>query len=261
MIFDPVQGRNEVSNLQSQYLEREGFAFLKANSLPISNDILQYSYELAREWDHMRVDQYLKEGAAFRERRYGSFAFHSNQNQLHLLPHKPYFQSKTANSYAGGIERELAPLTDEFVANPLLRELIFYDYESFPTTADQDDDWWLIACHLFRIIGKPTERGEPTPEGVHRDEIDFGAMHLMRRQNVLGGYSRIHFEDKTIKSEVVMREHLDTLYWDDRKILHSVTPITPENISEQAIRDILILGFTKKSDIANEIEETIHENP
>ena len=199
-------------------------------------------------------------GATFRERRYGRFAFHPNKNKLRLLPHKTYFQSKTANSYAGGIERELAPLTDEFINNPLLHELISFDYKCFPIALDKGNDWWSIAYHLFRIIGKYEESGEPTPEGVHWDEIDFGAMHLIRRQNVLGGYSRIHFEDKKTKAQVLMKEHLDTLLWDDQKILHSVTPIIPENKNEQAIRDILIFGFTKKLMLLMKLKRPDHEN-
>lgn len=78
----------------------------------------------------------------------------------------------------------------------------------------------------------------------------------MRRQNVVGGCSRIHFANKEIKAEVVLRNHLDTLLWDDYQVLHSVTPIVPKKRGEKAIRDILILGFTQQSTVAQEIDKS-----
>ena len=230
-------------------LKEAGFAFLENASLSVAQQTnALHSNALAEQWNDLEPDYYLRGNATFRKRRYGRFAFQPGLRSIKLLPHKPYYQSRAANCYAGGVERVLAPLTPEFLNNPFLQALIEYDYSIFPTTPLQDRGWWVIACHQFRIVGTADADGKPTPEGVHRDEIDFGAMHLMGRENVSGGHSRIHFNDRRIKAEVVMRNHLDTLFWNDRMILHSATPIKPVNPAADAVRDILVLGFTQQSE-------------
>ncbi|AXS39944.1 2OG-Fe dioxygenase family protein [Breoghania sp. L-A4] len=185
-------------------LRSAGFAFHAGDELPIPGELASRSDALALEWDNLEPDNYLRDGATFRERRYGRYAFQPSTERIVLLAHKPYLQSKATNSYAGGIERVVAPVTASINSNPVLSLLIKHDFKCFPAHAFPPDDWWLVACHMFRIIGRSNELGEPTPEGVHRDDIDFGAMHLMKRENALGGLSRIHNEDRSIKAELCL---------------------------------------------------------
>lgn len=230
-------------------LKAQGFSYTSAKDFQIANTSSADLSDLSHEWNRLEGDKYLHSGARFRERRFGRFAFLLVTRELIQLEHIPYFQASTTNTYAGGIQREVAPLTKEFVNNPLLTNLISIDFDCFPTEEFDPKEWWYVACHLFRIIGRADEDGEPTPEGVHRDDIHYGAMHLMGRVNTEGGLSRIHNKDQSIKAELCLKEQMDTLFWPDRDILHSVTPIKPRNDEEEAVRDILILGYTHTPDI------------
>ena len=50
---------------------------------------------------------------------------------------------------------------------------------------------WHIEVHQFRIEARPGEPGQPTPEGMHRDGVDFVLVLLVRRQNVRSGVTSI----------------------------------------------------------------------
>ncbi|MFC0268026.1 2OG-Fe dioxygenase family protein [Kushneria aurantia] len=241
-----------MQTVAQNHLRKDGCAFFEGSALPIPDELAPHAEKFVAEWDSMEVDKYLKDGATFRERRYGRYAFQPSTERIVLLKQKPYFQAAKTNAYAGGVQRVVAPVTDSITSNPVLSTLIKHDFKCFPASDYPEDDWWLVACHMFRIIGRKSELGEPTPEGVHRDDIDFGAIHLIKRQNTVGGLSRIHENDRSVKAEHCLEGLFDTLYWADRQVLHSVTPIAPANGDKPAIRDILVLGYTHTPKILKE---------
>lgn len=226
-------------------LREQGYCLVRGAELEIDHSVRASESEFVSEWANLEPDKYLRNGARFRERRYGRYYYLPRTRAIRLLAHRPYFQSETANSYAGGIQREVAPLTASSVKNPLMNALIEFNFAQFPVAADDArmDQPWEVACHQFRIIATPDEVGEPTPEGIHRDEIDYGAIHLVSRSNVTGGSSRVYDNDSKPIAEFVLESRWDTLFWADEQVLHSVTPITPDNRGARAVRDILILGY------------------
>jgi hypothetical protein len=231
-------------------LRTQGYSLVRSADLPLDPAVREHEAALAAEWNSLELDNYLQ-GARFRERRYGRYCYIPAEHNIRLLSHQPYFQSKTANSYAGGIHRVVAPLTASSVRNPLLNALIEFDYAQFPVAEELGREAWQVACHQFRIIARPDEPGEPTPEGIHRDEIDFGAIHLLSRSNVEGGYSRIYDNAEHQVAEFCLESPLDTLFWADHDVLHSVTPITAADPGRLAVRDILILGYKRVPELRN----------
>jgi hypothetical protein len=232
-----------VVNIEEQ-LRTHGYALVRSADLRLNPEVRQHEAALAAEWNALELDNYVR-GRRFRERRWGRYCYIPAERSIRLLAHRPYFQSTTANSYAGGIDRVVAPLTETSLRNPLLNALIEFDYAQFPVAEDLARDAWQVACHQFRIIARPDEPGEPTPEGVHRDEIDFGALHLLSRSNAQGGYSKIYDNDRREIAEFCLESRMDTMFWADHDVLHAATPITQIDPSEPAIRDILILGYKR----------------
>ena len=228
-------------------LRSKGYALVSADRLELAPELRGYEAALAREWEDLETDKYLKDGARFRERRYDRFHFVPRSGEVRLQPHRPYFQSDNANQYAGGIQRDVAPLTGTTLANALMRELIPYNFARFPVAEELGDelldDPWDVQCHQFRIIGSATGLGEPTPEGPHRDEVDYGAIHLMSRTNVSGGASQVYSPEKELLTEFSLTERMDTMYWADRKVLHAVRPIVAADAGRTAVRDVLIFGY------------------
>ncbi|WP_406065838.1 2OG-Fe dioxygenase family protein [Streptomyces sp. NBC_01077] len=225
-------------------LSHRGYALVRGADLDVDASARAAAAALADEWNRLEPDRYLKNGATFRERRYARFRYLPRTRSIQLLAHRPYFQSTEANRYAGGIRREVAPLTRASLGNDLFNELIRFDFSQFPVDEAGLDHPWEVACHQFRTRATPREAGEPTPEGIHRDEIDFGAIHLMDRVNTRGGDSRVHSESGELLAEFRLEDPLDTMFWADRDVLHSVTPTAPVDPARNATRDILILGYT-----------------
>ncbi|MEU6169609.1 2OG-Fe dioxygenase family protein [Streptomyces tanashiensis] len=232
------------SNPTTGALRHRGYALVRGADLAVDPAARAARPALADEWNRLEPDRYLKDGATFRERRYARFRYLPRTRAVQLLTHRAYFQSTEANRYAGGIHREVAPVTRTSVANPLLGELIRFDFSRFPVDEEALDHPWEVACHQFRTRATAREAGEPTPEGIHRDEIDFGAIHLMDRVNTRGGDSRVHSETGDVIAEFRLEDPLDTMFWSDRDVLHSVSPTAPVDPGRPATRDILILGFT-----------------
>ncbi|GAA3458637.1 2OG-Fe dioxygenase family protein [Saccharothrix longispora] len=224
-------------------LRTRGYARVPAAELTIDPELRRFEADLAKEWENLEVDQYLKNGARFRERRYDRFRYVPATDSVRLRPHRPYFQSAEVNDYGGGIERSVPPLTASTVQNPLLQALIRWNFEHFPVEPEQLHQPWDVQCHQFRIIGRAEELGEPTPEGPHRDEVHFGAIHLMSRTNASGGFSQVYTKDQELVAEFQLQNTMDTMFWADEMILHAVTPITVVDDSTPAVRDVLIMGY------------------
>ena len=85
---------------------------------------------------------------------------------------------------------------------------------------------WYIEAHQFRI-DTAEGIGRPTPEGAHRDGVDYVAVILVDRGNVRGGETRV-FEAQGIAGvRFTMLEPWTTLLLDDARVIHETTPIQP----------------------------------
>ncbi|MCV3215379.1 2OG-Fe dioxygenase family protein [Plectonema radiosum NIES-515] len=237
--------KGQQPNQVKDALRKQGFCMVKGDELGLDPSVRTHEAEFASEWSNLGSDDYLKNSAKFRKRRYGRFCYIPSERSIRQLAHQPYYQSSSANYYAGGIHRVVAPLTDTSVKNPLLAELIRFDFDRFPVNAEVFHDTWEVACHQFQIISRPGELGEPTPEGIHRDEIDFGAIHLLSRSNVNGGQTQIYDLERTLVTDFLLESPMDSMFWNDRQILHAVKSFTPFDPKQLAIRDILALGYKR----------------
>jgi hypothetical protein len=105
-------------------------------------------------------------------------------------------------------------------------------------------DQWFIEAHQFRI-DTTNGIGRPTPEGAHRDGVDFVAVILAGRRDVRGGET--HVFDATGPSGVrfTMQEPWSMLLMDDARVIHETTPIQPDS-AEQGVRDTLVLTYRSK---------------
>ena len=219
------------------------YAWIPASRFSIAPGLSGEQRRLWNEWDHLQPDRYLKSGATFRTRRMGYFELTPATGRLRSLSQALYYQSPDVNGYAGGIDRRFAPLKDSTIANPFLRELIRFDFSRFPVAGWKAVRTWTIDVHLFRIIGQPDEAGEPTPEGVHHDGDEFNAVHLVQRQNVVGGISGVYDNDRCLLESLTLQESMDSLILWDPHVMHGVSPIRPKASGQPAIRDVLVIGY------------------
>ena len=101
-----------------------------------------------------------------------------------------HWQPVDYNALHGGIERWFEPVTPEVSTDTTWRTFILRVGELCASTLSAPPDRWYIEAHQFRI-DTAEGIGRPTPEGAHRDGVDFVAVVLVNRRGVKGGESRV----------------------------------------------------------------------
>ena len=191
---------------------------------------------LSPDWDHMPPDNYLKDGGRYRRRRHSSFVFENNA--LHQVPHRAHWQSLDYNALHGGMERWFEPMHEATVNAPAWTQLL----TAFAHTAAQvrgtHNTKWCIEAHQFRI-DTTDGIGRPTPEGAHRDGVDFVAVFMVNRTHIKGGETRVFEANGPQGERFTLSEPWSLMLLDDTRVIHESTPIQP--LAEGGHRDTLVL--------------------
>ncbi|MGV3570209.1 MAG: 2OG-Fe dioxygenase family protein [Ramlibacter sp.] len=189
---------------------------------------------LQASWDDLPPDAYLKDGGRYRRRRHSCFV--ARDGRLEQAPHRAHWQPLEYNALHGGMQRWFEPMEPAVAGAPawtcLLQAL------AREATALRGARPWFIEAHQFRI---DTEGGigRPTPEGAHRDGVDFVAVFLVSRQGIKGGETRVFEADGPAGQRFTLTEPWSLLLLDDARVIHETTPIQP--LDGAGHRDTLVL--------------------
>ena len=99
----------------------------------------------------------------------------------------------------------------------------------------------------FRIEAPPGSEGLPTPEGMHRDGVDFALVLLVNRVNIASGTTSIHAPDSRELGRFTLTHPLDAALVDDSRVAHGVTPVNALEPASPAYRDVLVVTFKNRS--------------
>jgi len=226
----------------SKDLVKHGFCMVNSNSFSISNEIQESAALLWNSWNCLEPDRYLKGANVFRYRRYGRFRVDSDAEIPVPQAKTTYFQSIEDNSYAGGIVRDFSPLLPEIFENTFLLALIMHDFNQV-SRGFYLKSQCIVGVHQMRVIAAEGFCGHPTPEGIHRDGHDFNVIHLVSRENIVGGKSRIYDNNKILLASSCLCNNLDSIYLDDKRVLHDVSPILQATPALSGHRDIMTINF------------------
>ncbi len=222
-------------------LARQGFAVLAAAELCRAGGVEAAALERLRpSWDRLAPDRYLKDGGRYRWRRHSCFVHEPEGDLLRPVPHRAHWQPLDYNALHGGIERMFEPIEPGVAQDDAWCGLIRRLGRLFARVADADR--WYVEAHQFRI-DTTGGVGRPTPEGAHRDGVDFVAVVLVARHHVRGGESRVFEADGPRGLRFVMSEPWSALLLDDRRVVHEATPIQPDGSG--AHRDTLVLTYRR----------------
>jgi hypothetical protein len=237
--MEPIKINQDV---RREIVER-GFAWMPRVAWSLNSSLEPHWQRLTRDWDDLEPDRYLEAGAMFRLRRYGRYFWSPADDVLTSLPQEPYFQPKDENPYAGGIERNFAPLLPDTVHNPFLHALVRATFACLPIAPARQGKRWELRIHQIRIVASPGRPGLPAPEGIHQDGTDFLTLHLVRRRNVVGADSTIYDLERKPIWHGTLRETLDSLILEDPRIMHDVTPAHSADGRTPGTRDLLGVDF------------------
>lgn len=195
----------------------------------------------AESWNDLGVDVYMGDGGRYRRRRFGVFKAEPT-GAIARAPHQPHYQTLDYNHLNGGIERWFEPLTEATAQGESLTTILTFCRDCF-SSLRPDVARWHAEVHQFRIEAKPGEAGKPTPEGMHRDGVDYVLVLLVRRENIISGTTTIADLDKRVLGSFTLTEPLDAAMVDDRRVYHGVTPVEPQDPAKPAFRDVLVVTF------------------
>jgi hypothetical protein len=196
-------------------------------------------HELRASWSALPPDEHLRDGGRYRFRRHASLTLDAGGALTHVA-HRAHYQPLDYNALHGGIERWFQPMEPAVVEGPVFRALVsglgraLFALKSVPR--------WFIEAHQFRIDAS-AGIGRPTPEGAHRDGVDFVAVALVERTNVKGGETRVFEADGPHGIRFTMAEPWTTLLLDDARVIHETSPVQPLVAGREAFRDTLVLTF------------------
>jgi hypothetical protein len=229
-------------------IERDGFAFVEAPEMRALLDAAALGDwdGFAASWNDLGVDTYMADGGRYRRRRFA--AYRANPAGILRKPHQPHYQSSDYNPLNGGIERWFEPVAEAIGRHPALGAILGTSHALFDrmTPAALRPEAWHVELHQFRIEARPGEVGQPTPEGMHRDGVDWVLVLMVRRENVRSGETTIYDLTRRPLGSFTLTRPLDAALVDDSRVYHGVTPVEPINPAGPAYRDVLVVTFRRE---------------
>lgn len=194
-------------------------------------------------WADLKTDEYMADGGRDRRRRHAVFSV-ARDGVFERETDQPHWQSLHYNPLNGGIARWFAPVEDAIVAGDSLATILRWCHAQFGTWA-ADVERWRVEVHQFRIEAVPDRPGRPTPEGMHRDGVDYVLVLMIRRANIAEGTTTIHALDRTPLGSFTLALPFDAALVDDARVYHGVTAVEPVDPALPAFRDVLVVTFRR----------------
>jgi hypothetical protein len=227
----------------AQAVKPEGFVLLPAAQTRALTACAEADWaEFAATWEDLGPDLFMADGGRYRRRRHAVFTVRDGSMTREL--HQPHYQSRDYNTLNGGVQRWFDPVTDAAAGSCVLAALVRHIHSWIAELEVRDSLAWRLEMHQFRIEAHDSEQGQPTPEGMHRDGVDWVAVMLVNRRNVTSGETSIATLDGRRLGSFTLTESGDCVFLDDRRVAHGVTPISPVDPGQAAHRDALVLTFT-----------------
>ena len=218
-------------------LHAHGYAVLSPGGVSrFINGALSAFRTVQQSWDDLPPDQFLLDGGHYRSRRHSCFVV--ERDAVQQTPHRGHWQPVEYNALHGGMVRLFEPIAPTTIAQPAWPQLL--QAVGHVCSEIKGEQPWYVEAHQFRI-DTTHGIGRPTPEGAHRDGVDFVAILLVNRKDVKGGESRIFEAASSNGKRFTLTEPWSMLLLDDMRVIHESTPIQPT--AHGGYRDTLVLTY------------------
>jgi hypothetical protein len=221
-------------------LREAGYAVLASDDiLPLIQGSSEELLEFQSSWQALPPDNYLLDDGRYRRRRHSCFI--REGSHFWQAAHRAHWQPMEFNALHGGIRRAYEPVRREIVQSRAWLKILMNVADICSTVKPAPR--WCIEAHQFRIT-TPDGVGLPTPEGTHRDGVDFVAILLVDRRDVEGGESRVFEANGHQGARFTLLEPWTLLIIDDTRMIHETTPIRSSD--GMGYRDTLVLTFRSR---------------
>jgi hypothetical protein len=225
-------------------IAREGYALVPAatmHPLLASSGPLSDWVAFEGSWDDLPLDTYMADGGRYRRRRHAVYSIGAD-GAIVREAHQPHYQSRDYNPLNGGIARWFEPIAAGVGEGPSMRTILELHGSLFRRMMPGSGAW-RVEAHQFRIEARRGESGRPTPEGMHRDGVDYALVLLINRRNIGSGTTTIHALDGVPLGAFTLTDPFDAALVDDARVYHGVTPVEAVNPGLPAYRDVLVVTF------------------
>jgi hypothetical protein len=179
----------------------------------------------AAYFDNLPVDPHFQ-GENCRH-RYSKLS--SSFGKLSFLEHKAFIQSGEVKELEDGLieMKEFQSLVARFVRCSEINQPVIE-----------------VGVHQIRNIADWREKGQPAPEGIHKDGFEVVGTFCVKRERVVGGETELYEskEQPPILTRLLMPGEL--LTFNDRDLFNFTTPIFPT--TDEGLRDVFV--FTVSCD-------------
>jgi hypothetical protein len=230
-VVAPAQVRDRLARRGYAVIDADGTAALCAAN---TDDLAA----LAPSWNDLPPDGYLRDGGRYRHRRHSCFVVQGDA--ITQAPHRAHWQPLDYNALHGGMRRWFEPVSPGIAYAPAFRALLRGFGAAF--SAVRAAPCWYVEAHQFRI-DTAGGLGRPTPEGAHRDGVDFVAVVLVSRHGIKGGETRVFDADGPAGERFTLEQPWSALLLDDTRVIHESTPIQPMDAADDGYRDTLVLTY------------------
>ena len=223
---------------------REGFTFVHGDvmrGLLAASGPLSDWDAFAESWNDLELDRYMADGGRYRRRRHAVYEWR-REGVLCRKPHQPHYQSLDYNPMHGGLARWFEPISPAAGDGASMRAILSFSKSLFGSLSPATSAWH-IETHQFRIEAGPGAQGRPTPEGMHRDGVDYVLVLLVHRRNISSGTTAIHALDGRSLGHFTLTHPFDAAFVDDKRVAHGVTPVDAIDPASPAFRDVLVVTF------------------
>ena len=184
-------------------------------------------------FENMPFDPYVK--GDFRKRRFSSIK-KDHFGNFEVLPHKKFIQSSNVNELLGDVEREYEELELELVYSNEFKKIV----DAYAELTGINMYLTEVGIHQMRVLSSLYIKGEPAPEGRHKDGFDYIGIFCARRSQVSGGKSElfVNKEDKEPILDKILEEN-EMLVVNDREVFHNATKLNPTG-TDCGYRDVFV---------------------
>jgi hypothetical protein len=226
-----------------------GFSFADANAMRSALESFGTLTDwpaFTASWDDLGPDTYMADGGRYRKRRHA--VYRAEANAILRQPAQPHYQSRDYNPLNGGIERWFEPVIEPIGKHPALAAILQTCRALFDRLTPQAlrPPAWHVEIHQFRIEARSGQDGQPTPEGMHRDGVDWVLVLLVNRDNIASGETTIHDLAKRPLGSFTLTAPCDAAFTDDNRVYHGVTAVQPLDRSRPGHRDVLVVTFRRE---------------
>jgi hypothetical protein len=226
-------------NNQIEDFNQNGYVLVNPNKQSSIFNGIESESTFKKQWGVLEKDPYL-DNANYRSRRYSEFTY--TKDKITEVDSPDFLQTEEINSYNGGVVRKFSKIDTKEDSRPLKNLMDFY-MDNFFSKEITHSKQCRVGVHQIRVSGEDSAGVKPAPEGVHSDGHDFVAIHVIERENVVGGESSVHAQSGLPIFKATLKQAWDGILINDKTLKHGVSDVMKINKSTSAFRDTLILDF------------------